>query len=96
MTPQKRILSVNDIRKSVTAGEKIADDTLLVKAFAPVIDKQFSTIDRTVRFTISTGDVDRDNDTIDPQGWELAQFEKSGVVLWDHTVSYTHLRAHET
>lgn len=35
-------------------------------------------------FVISTGAVDRDNDTIDPTGWELGDFAKSGVVLWAH------------
>ena len=40
---------------------------------------------RRLRFIISTGDVDRDNDTIDPTGWELTNFKANPVVLWAHS-----------
>jgi HK97 family phage prohead protease len=40
--------------------------------------------DRTLRFTISTGLVDRDLDKIDPAGWQLDHFRKNPVVLWAH------------
>lgn len=40
--------------------------------------------DRTLRFTVSTGAVDRDMDTVAPGGWDLAAFEKNPVVLWSH------------
>jgi len=39
---------------------------------------------RILRFTISTAAVDRDRDTIDPQGWDLKNFKKNPVVLWAH------------
>ena len=39
---------------------------------------------RTATFTITTGAVDRDNDTIAPDGWEVANYLKNGVVLWGH------------
>jgi len=39
---------------------------------------------RTVDFTISTGSVDRENDTINPKGWNLKQYRKNPVVLWAH------------
>lgn len=35
-------------------------------------------------FTVSTARVDRDNDTIDPLGWDLAAFRQNPVVLWAH------------
>lgn len=35
-------------------------------------------------FILSDKSVDRDNDTIDPNGWELGQFQKNGAVLWAH------------
>jgi HK97 family phage prohead protease len=38
--------------------------------------------DRTVRFVLSTGTVDRDNDEIDPRGWDLSDY--SGIVLFGH------------
>lgn len=33
---------------------------------------------------VSTGDVDRDYDTINPNGWRLDQYRKNPVVLWAH------------
>jgi len=39
---------------------------------------------RQVRFVISTGDVDRDNDTIDANGWDLASYKNNPVVLFGH------------
>ena len=35
-------------------------------------------------FTISTGRVDRDRDTIDPNGWVLDEYRKNPVVLFGH------------
>lgn len=40
--------------------------------------------DRVVRFTISTGAVDRDNDVIDQRGWQLEHYRRNPVVLWGH------------
>jgi HK97 family phage prohead protease len=43
--------------------------------------------DRKMSFTISTASVDRDNDTIDPKGWQLDNYAKNPVVLWAHDYS---------
>jgi HK97 family phage prohead protease len=40
--------------------------------------------ERCLRFTISTGIVDREKDTIAIGGWELANFLRNPVVLWGH------------
>ena len=37
-----------------------------------------------LRFVVSTQSVDRDNDTIDPNGWEVSNYMKNPVVLWAH------------
>jgi HK97 family phage prohead protease len=42
---------------------------------------------RALRFTISTADVDRENDTIALAGWDLAAFRRNPVVLWGHDAS---------
>jgi HK97 family phage prohead protease len=39
---------------------------------------------RTIRFCLSTAGVDRDNDTIDPRGWQLDNYRRNPVVLWAH------------
>ncbi len=40
--------------------------------------------DRSFRFVISTGDVDREGDRIDPRGWDLQAFKQNPVTLWAH------------
>ena len=39
---------------------------------------------RALRFTISTGTVDRELDSIALQGWDLTAFKRNAVVLWQH------------
>lgn len=39
---------------------------------------------RTRTFIISDGEVDRDNDTISPKGWDLKQYRQNPVVLFGH------------
>jgi HK97 family phage prohead protease len=39
---------------------------------------------RALRFTISTGTVDREQDRIALAGWDLANFRRNPVVLWGH------------
>ena len=43
--------------------------------------------DRALRFTISTGTVDREQDRIALAGWDLANFQRNPVVLWGHDAS---------
>jgi HK97 family phage prohead protease len=40
--------------------------------------------ERTLRFVISTGIVDRDFDSINQAGWHLDDYKKNPVVLWAH------------
>ena len=35
-------------------------------------------------FVISNGSIDRDFDTINPDGWNLENYRKNPVVLWNH------------
>lgn len=62
----------------------------------PKVYKQFQTQirmddedddSRTLSFLVSTQDVDRHGDTIDPSGWELDNYVKNPVVLWAHDQS---------
>src|SRR5215207_1904018 len=56
-------------------------DSLRIKQ----LDATATTVgDRVVRFVISTGAVDRDNDTIDPKGWQLTAYRANPVCLWQH------------
>jgi HK97 family phage prohead protease len=40
-----------------------------------------------ISFTISTASVDRGGDTIDPNGWRLAEYRNNPLVLWGHDTS---------
>lgn len=63
-------------------------DEQVRKQFAVSLEKGAVDPDaRTVKFTITTGAVDRDNDTIDPKGWDVSEFLKNPVVLWAHDYS---------
>jgi uncharacterized protein len=42
---------------------------------------------RQLKFVISTGSVDRDNDTINPQGWALDAFRSNPIIPWGHDYS---------
>ena len=42
--------------------------------------------DRTLRFTISTGDVDKELDQIDQAGWMLDDYLSNPVVLFNHQI----------
>lgn len=59
-------------------------DQMIYKAFTAVDEKAVDVTARTVKFTITTGDVDRDNDVIDPRGWDISDYLKAPVVLWAH------------
>ncbi len=55
------------------------------KQFIPDSIKQVEDEDsRLFDFVISTDAVDRDNDTVNPKGWDLKQFRKNPVVLFAH------------
>ena len=57
-------------------------DVALLKSYVAEVKADGAA--RTIDFTISTGAVDRDRDTIDPAGWKLTAFRKNPVVQWAH------------
>jgi HK97 family phage prohead protease len=76
LTPQSNL----DRLKAAGGGASLA----LYKFGVDVAAVEATDQPRRMRFTISTGGVDRDNDTIDPAGWDLAAFKRNPVVLWAH------------
>lgn len=38
----------------------------------------------TCEFVLSNGNIDRDFDIVNPDGWDLSEFRKNPVVLWSH------------
>lgn len=74
-------------REALKSGNKpAADDLLCVKAFSMEQVKAIEEKDGRIicDFILSNGAVDRDFDTVNPDGWELENFRKNPVVLWMH------------
>ena len=76
------------MRKWVTSEQLPAehDPTALgvLKVFAAPVDIPAGDA-RLARFRITTGDVDRERDIIDPAGWDTADFLRGGgPILWAH------------
>jgi HK97 family phage prohead protease len=70
-----------DIGAFKAAPDAIRRDCVVLRAGAgaPVMGDG-----RRVTFTFSDGTVDRMGDSIDPEGWELDEFERNAVALWCH------------
>src|SRR5882762_6308107 len=80
---KRRATPLADLRlTAIMAGEQVRKE-FIASTEKGAVDEQ----SRTVKFTITTGGVDRDNDTIDPKGWDVAEFMRNPVVLWAHDYS---------
>jgi len=62
---------------------RMPDDLIVMRSFASTVAVEESGA-RQLTYTITTGAVDRQNDTIDVRGWDLDAYLKSPVVLWGH------------
>lgn len=79
----RQILSVKEFKELALAG-KTPEGVLLRKQFVVDEVRQVEGEERVLQFTISTGVVDRDQDTISPAGWKLDDYKRNPVVLWAH------------
>lgn len=85
MTRARKHVSLQEFKAAAKAGPLPEDsDLVLHKGMVDDVKAEGSETDRTLQFTISTASVDRDDDTIAVEGWELANFLKNPVVLWAH------------
>jgi HK97 family phage prohead protease len=75
--------AVSDAETKHYAEIGLTEDGVCRKSFVPY---EVKTDDekRSVTFTITTGAVDRDNDTINVDGWDLKSYLKNPVVLFAH------------
>lgn len=83
--PKFPLMAIDEWKRRARTGHASTDVTIRkadVVGWVKATDD-----DRTVNFTISTGAVDRDMDTIDPAGWDLRAYKKNPVVLWAHDYS---------
>lgn len=72
---------VNDlIMAELSQGAK-AMESMIRKIYSSEVKEAG---DRTLEFTISTEDIDRDEECIKAEGWNLTNYLKNPVVLWAH------------
>ena len=87
------LLELLGVKNETGSVQKVAGDLELVAA-VPIIKEQASTkltetmnneeIQEGFAWTLSTFDLDRFNERIDPLGWDFKQFIKNPVVEWSH------------
>ncbi len=70
--------------KTLAQAGQAPTQALLFKQYVAEIEKAPADGLRKVSFTISTGSVDRDRDTLSVAGWVLDNYVKNPVVLWAH------------
>lgn len=81
----RKHISLAEFKKAAKAGQLDADQEYVLHKGLPDAEvKADDDATRTITFTISTAAVDRDDDTIAVDGWELANYIKNPVVLWGH------------
>lgn len=85
---QRRYMSKNQFRELIkTTPKEERLDTKNICVLAPLAT-QVKAVggenSRIIEFIVSTARVDRENDTIDPAGWDLADYKNNPVVLWVH------------
>jgi HK97 family phage prohead protease len=78
-------MDIEEYKKRLKKNENVKDAELRKQFYIEPISKSTETADGTeVPFVISTGSVDRDQDTIAITGWQLDNYRKNPVVLWAH------------
>jgi HK97 family phage prohead protease len=80
-------MGYDDLNQWKTAAQQgqPPDKPTLLKEYVP--DQIKAEGDGKYTFTISTGAVDRDRDTVSVDGWNLDNYRKNPVVLWAHDYS---------
>lgn len=75
-----RLLSPAHFKSLARKGERRTDVALRKEIVSSVV----AVGERILRFTISTPSIDRENDVIALDGWELENYRRNPVVLWGH------------
>jgi HK97 family phage prohead protease len=77
------LITVDQLRFELKAGRRPGGGVFRIATEDPVADKG----SRKIRFCFSDGSVDRMGDTIDPNGWDIRDFNANPVALWAHDSS---------
>jgi HK97 family phage prohead protease len=76
----KHVTDTDNFRETASKGD-VTEPVVLRKQFNTEVEVQG---ERSVKFVITTGDADRENDVIDPSGWDLSSYLKNPVVMFAH------------
>ena len=82
--PDKNIVTIDEFKQK--AKEEDTQDIAVRKQFTVEV-KEVDEEERTIEVIASTKARDRDMDTINPEGWDLSDYEKNPVILWAHDYS---------
>jgi HK97 family phage prohead protease len=78
-------INIEEYKKRYKKGEDVSDAQLMKQFVLEPITKSQETEDGLqIDFVISTPGVDRDQDTIAMEGWQLENYRKNPVILWAH------------
>lgn len=83
MGDKVQVVSLKEFKERALAKENV-QGLAVSKQFVLDEVKQVDGEDLVLQFTISTGTVDRDNDTVNPDGWKLDNYLRNPVVLFAH------------
>lgn len=81
----KRFLSIDELAQAAKRGEDVSEIGVRKQYVAEI--KAVEAAPRTYECTISTAQVDRENDTVAIAGWQLEEYSKNPVVLFAHQYS---------
>jgi hypothetical protein len=79
----RKLIEVEEFKAKKGEFEFVEHD-LALRKFGVAEVKAEDEDDRILTFTISTGAIDRDGDTINPRGWDLKSYRQNPVVLFAH------------
>lgn len=78
-------MELEEFKKKFKKGEDLTEATIRKQFYIDPITKSQETEEGLqLDFVISTPNVDRDQDTISMDGWQLDNYRKNPVVLWAH------------
>ena len=77
------LLDFLGVKKEAAGIQKVAGDVELI-ASVPFHLTEKSETEKSFAWTLSTFDLDRYGERIDPMGWDFSQYAKNPVVEWSH------------
>src|SRR5215510_12016617 len=78
------LLEFLGVKKEAAGVQKVAGDIELIASVPFHLTEEKSNEKESFAWTLSTFDLDRYGERIDPMGWDFSQYAKNPVVEWSH------------